>query len=166
MSFFNESNTTDFDDEDLFKAAEKKGPSWVNLILIVLVVVMLIVTFWNVHGTRGLAGTVKNLRSDIASLSDKVDSLDNFINSKPWEEVTPPVTEPTIPPRVTERYTTVNLNLRKGAGSTFEILVVMPKGSKVTVLEEGAEWFKVRYTDKDAKVFEGYTAKQYLSEKP
>lgn len=167
MGVYREGETTDFDDEELFKAAEPKNLSWINLVLVIIVAVLLIVSFWSIHSMRNLSSTVKNLRSEIANVTDRIDALSSYVNSKPWEKVTTPVTEqPTNPTPIREKYTTVNLNLRKGAGSNFEIIVIIPKGSKVTVLEEGAEWHKVKYTDKESKEYEGYVAKQYLSDKP
>lgn len=56
------------------------------------------------------------------------------------------------------RYTTDELNLRKGPGVSFAIIAVMPRGSEVTVLNTSEAWPKVRY-----KTFEGYASPSYLS---
>lgn len=61
----------------------------------------------------------------------------------------------------TVRYTTANLNLRTGPGTSYSIILTMPKGSKVYVLDTKYAWPKVRYTDR-----EGYANPSYLSTTP
>lgn len=61
----------------------------------------------------------------------------------------------------TVRYTTANLNLRTGPGTSYSIILTMPKGSKVYVLDTKYAWPKVRYTDR-----EGYASPSYLSTTP
>lgn len=58
------------------------------------------------------------------------------------------------------RKTTVGLNLRSGAGSTYSILKVLPKGTVVDVLEETGAWSKVKVVN---STDEGYVSNQYLS---
>jgi uncharacterized protein YraI len=52
------------------------------------------------------------------------------------------------------------LNLRKGPGTKHEVIISMPKGSKVTVVKkESDEWWKVRYENR-----EGYVSSQFLGQ--
>ena len=56
--------------------------------------------------------------------------------------------------------TTDYLNLRAGAGQTYTVLLTMPKGTQVTVLDNSqGEWAKVRL----ASGQEGYCSKAYLA---
>ncbi len=53
---------------------------------------------------------------------------------------------------------TVDLNLRKGAGKNFKLITVLSKGDTVTLLDNSGDyWAKIQYKDKV-----GYSAKQYL----
>lgn len=61
----------------------------------------------------------------------------------------------------TTYYTTANLNLRTGPGTGYTILVVMPKGSAVTVLSTSGGWSRVTYSGKT-----GYASATYLSLTP
>ncbi|MBT9175331.1 MAG: hypothetical protein DDT22_01006 [candidate division WS2 bacterium] len=151
-----------YDDEEYFRQYNKKPMPWWIWFVVVAIPIIFIVTIVNSLETRHSSKTLKSLREEFASYKEKVDSLDNSVTEL-WKLV--PST-PTTPSTSVEKYTTVNLNLRKGAGSTFEKIALMPRGSKVVVLEEGLEWLKVRYTDQDGKVYEGYANKQFLSDKP
>lgn len=62
-------------------------------------------------------------------------------------EETPVVSVPAPAPVVTKT-TTVNLNLRSGPGTQHSILVTMPSGSTVDVLESADGWDKVRFGDR------------------
>ncbi|MGN0478494.1 MAG: SH3 domain-containing protein [Hominenteromicrobium sp.] len=54
--------------------------------------------------------------------------------------------------------TTAYLNLRQGAGTNTSVLLVIPEGSKVTVVEKtSASWYKVTYNGKT-----GYVCADYL----
>src|SRR5687767_8686353 len=57
--------------------------------------------------------------------------------------------------------TTADLNLRSGAGTNFDILTTMPKGSKVSVVKAAAEngFYQVKYTN-----LTGWASGQYLVE--
>jgi TM2 domain-containing membrane protein YozV len=55
--------------------------------------------------------------------------------------------------------TTVDLNLRSGAGKNYESIIVITKGDTVGLLEQGDYWAKIKYND-----IVGYSAKQYLKE--
>ena len=57
----------------------------------------------------------------------------------------------------TFKTTTDNLNLRKGAGADYKIILTIPKGKKVTVISTGSTWYKVKYNGKT-----GYVNKKYL----
>lgn len=59
------------------------------------------------------------------------------------------------------RYTTEDLNLRTGPGTSYSIILTMPKGSKVSVLDTKYAWPKVRYGAR-----EGYASPSYLSTTP
>lgn len=56
------------------------------------------------------------------------------------------------------RYTTADLNLRTGPSTAYPIIVSMPKGSQVTILDTKNAWPRVRYGTK-----EGYASPSYLS---
>ena len=71
------------------------------------------------------------------------------------ESPTPPVVE--TPSTNDERKTTENLNIRTGAGTENKILLTMPKGSSVLVLDESNGWAKVDY-----KGTIGYASAEYL----
>ncbi|MBN1968794.1 MAG: SH3 domain-containing protein [Candidatus Delongbacteria bacterium] len=54
--------------------------------------------------------------------------------------------------------TTVDLNLRSGAGQNYKTITVIAKGDTIKLLENSGEyWAKIQYQDKI-----GYSAKQYL----
>ncbi|NLC66684.1 MAG: SH3 domain-containing protein, partial [Clostridium sp.] len=53
--------------------------------------------------------------------------------------------------------TTNNLNLRRGAGTNYGILLTIPKGGKVEVLSTSGSWSKVNY-----KGTTGFVSSQYL----
>ena len=56
--------------------------------------------------------------------------------------------------------TTDYLNLRTGAGQSYSVLLTMPKGTEVTILDDSqGEWAKVRL----ASGQEGYCSKEYLT---
>lgn len=61
-------------------------------------------------------------------------------------------------PTVTVRYTTANLNLRTGAGTSYPIILTMPKGSRVEVLSESGGWARLTYEGKT-----GYASTSYLT---
>lgn len=56
------------------------------------------------------------------------------------------------------RYTTANLNLRTGPGTGYPIILVIPKGSSVTVLGISSGWANVNYSGRT-----GYVSTSYLS---
>jgi cell wall-associated NlpC family hydrolase len=58
-----------------------------------------------------------------------------------------------------ERKTTVNLNMRTGPGTSFGIIVTIPKDMSVTAEAESNGWVKVTYSGKT-----GYVAAQYLTQ--
>jgi len=67
----------------------------------------------------------------------------------------------TAPAELPVRYTTADLNLRTGPGTSYSIILTMPKGSKVSILDTKSAWPKVRYGTK-----EGYASPNYLSTTP
>ncbi|MBW8383577.1 MAG: SH3 domain-containing protein, partial [Youngiibacter sp.] len=78
----------------------------------------------------------------------------------PQPEPTPepaPVPAPVI--STVERKTTVNLNMRTGPGTSYGIIVTIPKDSSVTAEAESNGWVKVTYSGKT-----GYVASQYLTQ--
>jgi len=58
------------------------------------------------------------------------------------------------------RITTEELNLRSGPGTTYSIIAVMPKGSKVTVLSVSGSWARVSYNGKTGYAHTGYLVKE------
>ena len=56
------------------------------------------------------------------------------------------------------KYTLVNLNLREEKSTTSNIITVIPKYSKIEVIDADDEWLKVIYDSK-----EGYVYKDYVS---
>lgn len=62
-------------------------------------------------------------------------------------------------------YTNCNLNLRKSASSKGELLVTIPKDTKVTVLDKSTDWYKVKVTIKK-KTYTGYAfGRTYINKK-
>lgn len=55
-------------------------------------------------------------------------------------------------------YTTANLNLRTGPGTSYAVVVVIPKGSAVTIGTPSNGWVKASYYDKT-----GYVSTAYLT---
>ena len=85
--------------------------------------------------------------------------------SKPEEPaptVPTPPTVPTVPTPPTETVsvtkTTVNLNLRSGAGTGYGILLTIPKGSTVNLVSTSGGWSKVTYAGKT-----GWVSSTYLT---
>ena len=63
------------------------------------------------------------------------------------------------------RETTGNVNIRSGAGTNYTILVTVPKGDVVEVTNWMLKsWWKVKYTNADNKIFEGYMSSDWLKE--
>ncbi|MFH5836918.1 SH3 domain-containing protein [Proteiniclasticum sp. C24MP] len=56
------------------------------------------------------------------------------------------------------RYTTTNLNMRTGPGTSYAVILVIPKGAEVTVIDTSSIWYKVSYGGKT-----GYASSSYLS---
>lgn len=61
------------------------------------------------------------------------------------------------------RITTEELNLRSGPGTSYSILAVMPKGSKVTVLSVSGSWARVIYNGKTGYAHTGYLIKEGMA---
>ena len=62
------------------------------------------------------------------------------------------------PAAVEMYYTTASLNLRSGPGTSYKVLLVMPKGAGVEVLQKNGDWYQVRY-----KGTTGYASRKYLT---
>lgn len=58
----------------------------------------------------------------------------------------------------TARYTTADLNMRTGPGITYQVILVIPRGGEVRVLDASSSWYKVSYGGKT-----GYASSSYLS---
>lgn len=56
-------------------------------------------------------------------------------------------------------YTTANLNVRSGAGTTYSKLGLLSKGTAVTVTGESGNWYKINYGGKTAYVSKSYITK-------
>ena len=64
-------------------------------------------------------------------------------------------------PAAVVRYTTGNLNMRSGPGTSYSVILVIPKGAEVAVLDSSSTWYKVSYGGKT-----GYASSSYLSSSP
>lgn len=82
--------------------------------------------------------------------------------AKPQEPVPTVPTTPTVPTSPTETTsvtkTTVNLNMRSGAGTGYSILLTIPKGTAVTLISTSGTWSKVTYSGKTGWVSSTYLA--------
>lgn len=58
--------------------------------------------------------------------------------------------------------TTTSLNLRKGAGTKYSVVKVVPKNTVLTAIGTSGNWYKTKYTVK-GKTYTGYLSKSYLS---
>ncbi|RJO62074.1 hypothetical protein C4544_01070 [candidate division WS5 bacterium] len=52
------------------------------------------------------------------------------------------------------------LNMRKEPDSTSEVIAVIPNGTKLDVLKEQGEWYKVKYEGKEGWIWKGYTSEE------
>ncbi|MGB4588336.1 MAG: SH3 domain-containing protein [Clostridiaceae bacterium] len=71
------------------------------------------------------------------------------------------LTNATTPPVNTSgtRYvTTANLNLRTGPGTGYSIILTIPRGATVSILDSSGSWFRVNYNGKT-----GYASSSYLT---
>ncbi|PET50971.1 peptide-binding protein [Bacillus sp. AFS001701] len=59
----------------------------------------------------------------------------------------------------TKYQTSANLNLRQGAGTTYNSLVIIPKGKVITATQRNGNWYKVTYSSKT-----GWVSGTYLKE--
>ncbi len=71
------------------------------------------------------------------------------------------------PVSVTGKVTCSRLNVRSGAGTDYQVLVVIPSGTEVTVTETvkdagGSEWYNVTFTYNGTS-YRGYVSAQYIS---
>ena len=57
----------------------------------------------------------------------------------------------------TKKTTTAYVNMREGGGMSYDVVTVVPKGAKVTVLKQGTYWTQVKYNGKT-----GWIKKTYL----
>ena len=57
----------------------------------------------------------------------------------------------------TKKTTTAYVNMRAGGGLSYDVVTVVPKGAKVTVLKQGTYWTQVKYNGKT-----GWIKKTYL----
>lgn len=55
-----------------------------------------------------------------------------------------------------------NLNLRKGAGTSYSVLTVVPKNTVLKASGTSGNWYKTQYTV-NGKTYTGYLSKSYLS---
>lgn len=61
----------------------------------------------------------------------------------------------------TYKYTSTNLNMRSGPGTSYEKLAIIPKGTSIEMAEDcDCAWIKVSY-----KGIIGYVSSKYLSDK-
>jgi len=88
--------------------------------------------------------------------------------SKAWTKAdnpvtTTPPTTPTTPTTPQSKTVYVNaaagLNVRSGPGTTYSILGALANGSKITVTDENASWYKLTFNGKA-----GYVSKTYTSD--
>lgn len=71
--------------------------------------------------------------------------------------VTPEAPRPTAPAGTQTAKTTANLNMRKGASTSYGIILTIPKGGQVTVFSSSNGWSQVTYNGKT-----GYVSNSYL----
>ncbi|MBS4202189.1 SH3 domain-containing protein [Bacillus sp. FJAT-49732] len=79
-----------------------------------------------------------------------------FVSSAYLKQVTS-TTTPKENPQTVKYATTDNLNLRTGAGTTYKVITIIPKGKEVTLISKHGTWYKVNYAGKT-----GYVNSQYL----
>jgi cell wall-associated NlpC family hydrolase len=78
----------------------------------------------------------------------------------PQPEITPePAPAPAPEISTSERKTTVNLNMRSGPGTSYGIILTIPRDSSVSAEAESNGWVKVTYSGKS-----GYVSAQYLTQ--
>ncbi|UDQ91819.1 SH3 domain-containing protein [Xanthobacter autotrophicus] len=63
--------------------------------------------------------------------------------------------------QITTRYAKTAVNLREGPGSTFNVITVVQKGTKLIVIEAGGDWSRVRINEKTS----GWMANSMMSDK-
>ena len=81
-----------------------------------------------------------------------------LVPSLPLPPVLLPGSSGTNPSEKLQGKVTDNLNLRSGAGTNYSILLTIPKGSTITVLDNtNSSWYKVSYNGKT-----GYCSSQYI----
>lgn len=90
------------------------------------------------------------------------EGLIEFLNLKKKTAPTPtPTPTPTYQSWIGYVNTqSANLNVRKGAGTSFAIVGKLPKGSTVTIVGKNGAWYKVAYNN-----IVGYVSAQYISAK-
>ncbi len=60
--------------------------------------------------------------------------------------------------------TTVSLNLRSGAGTSYSVIIVLPKRATVTILSKtNYQWYQVSYTSSAGTTWTGYAGAAYLT---
>ncbi|MCR2821754.1 SH3 domain-containing protein [Lederbergia panacisoli] len=79
-----------------------------------------------------------------------------YVSSAYLKQVTS-TTTPKPNPQSEKYSTTDNLNLRTGAGTTYKVVTIIPKGKQVTLISKHGTWYKVNYAGKT-----GYVSSQYL----
>ena len=77
--------------------------------------------------------------------------------STPVQPPAPIVTAPSAPSTTSVTKTTANLNMRKGAGTGYGIILTIPKDKAVTVVSSANGWTKVTYNGST-----GYVSSAYL----
>ncbi|NLN14311.1 MAG: SH3 domain-containing protein, partial [Tissierellia bacterium] len=65
---------------------------------------------------------------------------------------------------VVYKYTTANLNLRKGPSTQEDIMLTIPRGQRVEVLESEKGWDKLKYNETIGYSSNGYLSKDQLKE--
>src|SRR4051794_11172347 len=54
--------------------------------------------------------------------------------------------------------TTANLNMRKGASTSYARILTIPKGKSVTYISNSGSWYKVKYNS-----YTGFVSSKYLT---
>lgn len=61
---------------------------------------------------------------------------------------------------------TGDVNMRAGAGTSYNVVVVVPANASVTVKDtSNKSWYKAKYKDKKGKAYTGYISSKYLAKK-
>ncbi len=141
------------------KATERKGSFLKGALLTVLALMVGIPTFaifWGPRHKEADAGLPPRLVTEISqtqAAGEKDGALPEKIEIEPTPRMTTvnktemvqsgPVTSEKAEPAAI-RYTKTDANLREGPGTKFTVIIVVPKGGQVSVMETKGGWSRVQ----------------------